>query len=260
MDFNGPNRRAAFVRGGRCRAAPAAAGYDRSRMLPFDAPGRRRGAGPALRSPAAALGRLALPYPLILLPAGALGLPRTLLGAGVLAALQTGLLLLIVSRDRSRDRIPWRPRWRDAAEAAAIAAGLLAALALLTLLAGALPETAREALLRGYRWELADAALLPAALLFVLASAYREELYFRAYFLTVLAETATPAWLAVLASALLFGAGHLYQGWLAAGGALLAGIAFALLYLQRPGLHRLAWAHAAFNLTVLLLGGALFTD
>ncbi len=231
-------------------------------MRPFDAAsGRpRRAAPPALaaagvgacpRSPAAALGRLALLYPLIMLPAGAFGLPRTLLAAAALAALQTGVLLLVVARDRSRAPIPWRPRRRDAAEAALIAAALLAALALLTLLAGALPEPAREALLRGYRWELTDAALLPAALAFVLASAYREELYFRAYFLSVLAGTPTPGWLAVLASALLFGAGHLYQGWLAAGGALLIGIAFALLYRQRPALHRLAWAHAAFNLAVL---------
>lgn len=211
---------------------------------------------PGARQTAPALGRLALLYPLVMLPAGALGLPRTLLSAGALAALQTGLLVLVAARDPCRARIAWQPRWRDAAEAALIAAGLLTALALLTLLTGLVPEPAREALLRGYRWELQDAARLPAAFAFVLVSAYREELYFRAYFLTVLAETAAPAWLAVLTSALLFGIGHLYQGWLAAGGALLIGIAFSLLYRQRPSLHRLAWAHAAFNLAVLT--GTLF--
>lgn len=215
------------------------------------------GGPPALRSPGAALGRIALLYPLVMLPAGALGLPRTLLTGAALAALQTGLLVLVMARDRSRARFGWRPRRRDAAEAGIIAAGLLALLALVSLLASLVPEPAREALLRGYRWELQGAAQVPAALAFVLVSAYREELYFRAYVLTVLAETATPAWLAALISALLFGVGHLYQGWLAAGSALLIGIAFALLYQRRPALHRLAWAHAAFNLTVL--SATLFT-
>ena len=94
------------------------------------------------------------------------------------------------------------------------------------------------------------------ALGFVLISAYREELYFRAYLLTVLEEIATPPWLAVLTSALLFGLGHLYQGWLAAVTAVLIGVGFALLYRHRPSVHRLAWAHAAFNLAVLT--GTLF--
>ena len=93
---------------------------------------------------------------------------------------------------------------------------------------------------------------MPLALAFVLISAYREELYFRAYLLTVLEEIATPPWLAVLTSALLFGLGHLYQGWLAAVTALLIGVGFALLYRHRPSVHRLAWAHAAFNREIVV--------
>ena len=203
------------------------------------------------RSPTAALGRLALLYALVLLPVGALGVPRTLLTAGALAALQTGLLVLVMARDRSWVRSAWRPRWRDAAEAGLIAGGLVGLLLLATLLASVLPDQMRDSLLRGYRWELHDVAQVPLALAFVLVSAYREELYFRAYFLTVLAEISTPPWLAVSTSALLFGLGHLYQGWLAAAVTLSIGTAFALLYRHRPSVHRLAWAHAAFNLVVL---------
>lgn len=65
------------------------------------------------------------------------------------------------------------------------------------------------------------------------------------------AETATRHWLAALISALLFSVGHRTRAWLTAGSALLIGVAFALLYQRRRALHRLAWAHAAFNLTVL---------
>ena len=208
------------------------------------------------RSPAAALGRLALLYALVLLPAAALGMQRTLVTAGALAALQTGLLVLIMARDRSCARLDWRPRRRDAAEAGLLAAALVGLLMLATLVASVLPAQVRDSLLRGYRWELHDLRQVPLALAFVLVSAYREELYFRAYFLNLLAEVATPPWLAVSTSALLFGLGHLYQGWLAAAVALLIGTAFALLYRHRPSVHRLAWAHAAFNLTVLT--GTLF--
>ena len=207
--------------------------------------------GPPARAPGAALGRLALLYLLVLLPAGWLGMPRTLVSAGALAALQAVVLVLVIARDRSSARFRWRPRRRDAVEAGLIAAGLVGVLALASLLVGTLPGPLRESLLRGYRWELQAAAQVPLALAFVVISAYREELYFRAYLLTVLEEIATPPWLAVLTSALLFGLGHLYQGWLAAAGALLIGVAFALLYRRRPSLHRLAWAHAAFNLAVL---------
>ena len=212
------------------------------------------GSEPSARPPAAALGRLALLYLLVLLPVGWLGVPRTLVSAGALAALQSGVLVLVMARDRPRFR--WRPRRRDAAEAGIIAAALVGALALASLLVGALPDPLREPFLRGYRWELQGAAQVPLALAFVVISAYREELYFRAYLLTVLEEIATPPWLAVLTSALLFGLGHLYQGWLAAVTALLIGVGFALLYRHRPSVHRLAWAHAAFNLTVLT--GTLF--
>ncbi len=60
-----------------------------------------------------------------------------------------------------------------------------------------------------------------------------------------------PAWSTVLTSALLFAVGHLYQGVIAALVAGLLGAYFAVLFGTRRSLHRLALAHAAFNVTVL---------
>ena len=208
------------------------------------------------RAPAEALARLAGVFLLLFLPAGAVGVPRTLATATALAVLQVGLLVLIMLHDSSRARFRWRPRWRDAVEAFLIAAAILAVLLLVTLLVGALPEHLSRPLLRGFRWELEGTAQVPLALGFVLVGAYREELFFRAYCLTLLEEIATPAWLAVLATALLFSLGHLYQGWLAAAVALLLGSFLALLYQRRHSVHRLAWAHALFNAVVLT--GSLF--
>ena len=198
-----------------------------------------------------ALVRIAAVYLLLSLPGVVLPLPRTLLAAGPLAALQAGLLLIVIRFDLGIGAVDWRVRWRDAGEAVLTAAVMAAALAAVTVLTDTLPEPVHDAVRRGHRWRLEAPAQVPVAAAFVVASAYREELYFRAYSLSVLQRAGTPAWLAALGSALLFGAGHLYQGWAAAAFAVLMGSALAMLYQRRPGLHRLVFAHALFNAMVL---------
>ena len=203
-----------------------------------------------------ALVRIAAVFLLLSLPGALLPLPRTLLAAGPLAALQAGLLLIVIRFDLGIGAVDWRMRWRDAGEAVLIAAAMAAALAAVTVLTDALPEPVNDAVRRGHRWRLEAPAQVPAAAAFVVAGAYREELYFRVYCLSVLQRAGTPAWLAVLGSALLFGAGHLYQGWVAAAFAVLMGSTLAMLFQRRPGLHRLVFAHALFN--AMVLAGTLF--
>ena len=210
------------------------------------------------RRRAAALLQMGGLFLLLLLPASLFGVTRTLTGATTAAVLQVALLVAVMLADPARPRFGLRPRWRDAAEAPLIAAAALGVLLLASLLVEALPEPAAGVLLRGARWRLDGVNQVPLAVAFVLLGAYREELYFRAYLLTLLEELATPPWIAVLAASLLFSAGHLYQGWLAAAVALLLGCGFAVLYRRRRSVHRLAWAHAAFNAAVLALG--LFAD
>ena len=203
-----------------------------------------------------ALARIAAVFLVLSLPAAFLQLPRTLPAAGVLAALQAGLMLMVIRWDVGMGAIDWRMRWRDGGEAVLIAVAMAAALAAVTLLTDALPERATDALRRGHRWQLEGLAQVPVAAAFVLVSAYREELYFRAYCLSVLQRAAVPAWSAALGSTLLFGAGHLYQGWAAAAFAAVMGSALAVLFQRRPGLHRLVFAHALFN--GMVLAGSLF--
>ena len=217
---------------------------------------RRRDA--AGRGTAAALARLGAIYMLLSLPALLVPLPRTLATAALLAALQAGVMLPILRCDAfARAAVDWRVRGRDAGEALLIAAAMVAALAAVSALVNVLPESVTGVLRRGHRWRLERVGEVPLAAAFVLAGAYREECYFRAYCLTLLRGVGAPAWLATLGSALLFGAGHLYQGWGAAVFAVLMGAALAALFQQRPSLHRLVLAHALFNGVVL--AGTLFT-
>jgi membrane protease YdiL (CAAX protease family) len=203
------------------------------------------------RSAGAALTRLAAVYLLLSLPAILWPLPRTLAAATALAALQTAVMVPILRFGAARAAIDWRLRARDAGEALLIAAAMVTALAALGALLDAAPESLRGTLQRGHRWQLQHAGQIPLAAAFVVAGAYREESYFRAYFVTLFRRTGAPPWLTTLASALLFGAGHLYQGWAAAGFAVLMGAALAYLFQQRPALHRVVLAHALFNGLVL---------
>ena len=216
--------------------------------------GRRAAAG---HGPAAALVRLGAVYLLLALPALLVPLPRTLATAALLAALQAGVMLPILRFDTARATVDWRVRGRDAGEALLIAAAMVAALAAVSALVNVFPESVGGVLRRGHRWQLERAGQIPLAAAFVVAGAYREESYFRAYCLTLLSGAGAPPWLATLGSALLFGAGHLYQGWGAAVFAVLMGAALALLFQQRPSLHRLVLAHALFNGVVL--AGTLFS-
>jgi len=147
----------------------------------------------------------------------------------------------------------FRPRPADLLWALLVALGILLLLGLLGLAIAALPGGARRFFQSGFRWRLTDARLLPLALLFCLVTGYREELFFRAYLLTRLAQAGLPAFLAVAASSLLFAAGHAYQGPTGFAVALLMGVYFALVFLRLRNLHRLAWAHALYNAVVLLI-------
>ena len=218
--------------------------------------GTGTGRGAAGRGAAAALARLGAVYLLLSLPALLVPLPRTLATAALLAALQAGVMLPILRFGAARAGVDWRVRGRDAGEALLVAAAMVAALAAVSALVDVFPESVSGVLRRGHRWQLERAGQVPLAVAFVVAGAYREESYFRAYCLTLLRGAGAPAWVATLGSALLFGAGHLYQGWGAVVFALLMGAALALLFQQRPSLHRVVFAHALFNGVVL--AGTLF--
>jgi membrane protease YdiL (CAAX protease family) len=146
-----------------------------------------------------------------------------------------------------------RPRPADLLWALLVALGVLLLLGLFGLAMASLPAAARRFFQSGYRWRLADARLLPLALLFSLVIGYREELFYRAYLLTRLGQAGLPSALAVAASSLLFAAGHAYQGPTGLAVALIMGLYFSLVFLRLRNLHLLAWSHALYNAGVLLI-------
>lgn len=197
------------------------------------------------------------------------------LASGAAQALsQLGLLLVIIgARGRLRDYGVARPSAADALAAvplalamgaAALAASGLAAILMPGLAPGpGSTGDAGAAGTAGAGWAAAftreappvpTLALAALCALFAAAVAYREELFYRLYVIGALRERGASAAAAAAVSALVFAAGHAYQGarGLAASlavGALLAGVA-----LRRRRLHALAWAHALYDFAVLASG------
>ncbi len=102
-------------------------------------------------------------------------------------------------------------------------------------------------------WRLSNTPLLPVILVTCALTGYSEELYFRAYLLTVLQGFGLRPGLAVATSTILFALGHLYEGLAGFLGTMVIGIILSLLFLRRRDLHSIALAHGLYNFTALLL-------
>ena len=151
-----------------------------------------------------------------------------------------------------------RIRLADLPLAMMLAAGLFSVFLAMGALVMVLPPVVRDAFQSGYRWRLPDKggfglAWWPLSFLFCLVTGYREEIFFRSYLLTRFSSLGLAPVVAALASAILFAAGHAYQG---IGGAIFAlaqGVVLALAFHLSRRLHILAIAHGLYNFGVLLL-------
>jgi len=146
-----------------------------------------------------------------------------------------------------------KPRAGDIPLALLIYVGIFALLLAAALIIQLLPRSGRLALESGFRWRLASWSQLPLALIFSLATGYREELFFRAYLLTRFSQLGVNPYFGVLAGTLLFSLGHLYQGPAGLIVAFIQGIYFGLIFLHKKNIHLLALAHTLYNLTILAI-------
>jgi membrane protease YdiL (CAAX protease family) len=120
-----------------------------------------------------------------------------------------------------------------------------------------LPDPSRESITSGYSWRLPGLSRLPLALIFAIATGYKEELFYRAYLLTRSDALKVPYWMAVAVSSVVFALGHVYQGAAAVIFAMLQGILFSVFFLKRRNIHSIAIAHSMYNFSVLLLSAVL---
>jgi uncharacterized protein len=100
---------------------------------------------------------------------------------------------------------------------------------------------------------LSPAAMMALAAGFALASAYREELFYRAYLLGACRLRSAPPGAAIVVSVVLFAWGHAYQGPAGMAAAVLIGLFLAIAWSRGTSVHALAWGHGAYNMGILVL-------
>jgi len=164
---------------------------------------------------------------------------------------QVMLLAVIIGvSGKSREFGVYKPRPRDVPTATLILGGMLLIGSFVALIMAKLgfphqrtPDTSPG---------LASWTLVALSAGFSLASAYREELFYRVYILGSCRQRSAPQAAAVAVSVILFTWGHAYQGLAGMATAALMGLFLALAWIRGTSVHALAWGHAAYNLGILL--------
>jgi membrane protease YdiL (CAAX protease family) len=99
----------------------------------------------------------------------------------------------------------------------------------------------------------AGVALIPLILASSMATGYCEELFFRSYLMRRLGQAGLPVLWSAVASSLLFGSGHGYQGIIGVVSGSLLGLFFAWRWNASKNIHEIALGHGLFDMAVLAL-------
>ena len=105
----------------------------------------------------------------------------------------------------------------------------------------------------GTGWQFSSIRLIPLVLLSCLATGYSEEIFFRSYLYTNLKNAGTSTAAAAVLTTLLFGAGHIYEGYYAFAATSVIGAFLSFVFIKTKSIHTVAIGHGLYNLSVLLL-------
>ena len=184
------------------------------------------------------------------------GLTLYILRYLTVAVPQTFLVLYVIRIQKKlkfRDFGIIRLRISDIPAALLVYTGILLLVFTLGLMAAALPYSAKEILTSGFRWKLDRLSQVPIVIAFCITIGYSEEIFFRAYLLTRLEQIGASVYAAIAVSSILFGIGHLYQGYMGLIVALTEGIYFSFIFHRKRNVHLTAIAHSLYNFTVLIV-------
>lgn len=166
-------------------------------------------------------------------------------------------ILLVVTfsnlrRPGSSTRFGWRrPDSGDLVPAVLALMGVLVVVWMISLLAG-LIAAGNGPIEPVVDWSFERWELVPLVLISTLAIGYREEIFYRAYLTDRAEEADVDPRLALGGGALLFAAGHFYQGIMGFVIALAIGLLLGGVYYRTRSLHGIAVAHGLYNFLVLL--------
>lgn len=116
-----------------------------------------------------------------------------------------------------------------------------------------LPAVRAVEYLKPVQWEFPGMRMLPLVFVTCISTGYREEMLFRSYFLTRFRHAEMAKLPALLLTALLFAAGHIYQGLPAFAATFCIGLFLGFVYLRFRNIHMIAVGHGLYNFFSLIL-------
>ncbi len=105
----------------------------------------------------------------------------------------------------------------------------------------------------GAGWKFSNMKLVPLVLLSCMATGYSEELFFRSYLYKTLRRAGTGTVTAVIITTLLFGTGHIYEGYYAFAATSVIGAFLSFVFIKTKSIHTIAIGHGLYNFSVLML-------
>lgn len=104
----------------------------------------------------------------------------------------------------------------------------------------------------GSGWQFNNLRMLPIVFLTCIITGYSEEIFFRSYLFTSLKNAGVPFYAAAAAVTLLFGAGHIYEGFYAFAATSLIGAFLMFVFVKTGSIHTVAIGHGLYNFSVLI--------
>jgi len=105
----------------------------------------------------------------------------------------------------------------------------------------------------GAGWQFSRPSLIPLVLISCIATGYSEEIFFRAYLVKILEKSGVRLIPAAAVSAVLFGSGHIYEGFYAFAATATIGIFLSFVFNKTKSIHTISIAHGLYNFSVLMI-------
>lgn len=108
-------------------------------------------------------------------------------------------------------------------------------------------------LVYGAGWKFTQFRLIPLVFAVCIATGYAEEIFFRSYLFKSIKNSGTGTIPAAIITTLLFGSGHIYEGYYAFAATSVIGAFLMLVFIKTKSIHTVAIGHGLYNFSVLMI-------
>ncbi|MBI9108234.1 MAG: CPBP family intramembrane metalloprotease [Spirochaetales bacterium] len=105
----------------------------------------------------------------------------------------------------------------------------------------------------GAGWQFGNPSLIPLVVISCIATGYSEEIFFRAYLVKSLEKSGLKIVPAAAVSALLFGSGHIYEGFYAFAATAVIAVFLSFVFTKTKSIHAISIGHGLYNFSVLII-------